>query len=412
MQHPVRRRAFLKKCGLGVAGLAAIHSPRIALGYPANETLRVGAIGTGGRCRRALIPAAKKVPGVKIVAACDVWDGALEPAKALVEPGSLATRHYEEVLDRRDIDAVIVGTPDHWHVPVTIDACKAGKDVYVEKPLTWNIAEGKSVVAAQNDHQRIVQVGMQQRSMPHFKKGFEIIRSGELGEVNKVHLTWNRNSKLRHRKFGIDPKSVDWRRWLGRAKDRPFDDYLLRNFRWFWEFGGGILTDLMVHYIDVANWFLDLTHPTTAASIGDFIQAKEFWETPDSIQTLLHYPDKRLEIYFEGTFSNARNGAMLEFMGRKATLYMDRGHCEIHTERAHGGGVRDLSPGKDHRGSDFDRNVDGGLHHMQNWVDCIRSRKKPNAPAEAGVWAASGAHLGNIAFRSGEVARWSEQASG
>ena len=163
----------------------------------------------------------------------------------------------------------------------------------------------------------------------------------------------------------------------------------------------------MVHYIDVANWYLGLDHPETATTIGDTFLYPQ-WETPDTIQTLLRYPDQQVQIYFEGTFINARNAAMLEFMGSEATLYLDRGRYEIHPERGRSIEYKERILGSNPKGADFD--VDGGLEHLQNWVDCIRSRKKPNAPAEAGVAAASGAHLGNIAFRTGRVASWDAAA--
>jgi predicted dehydrogenase len=408
MQRSIRRRSFLKAVGAGAAGVAALGRAGIATGFPANDTIRVGVIGSGGRAQRALMPAAAKVPGVELVSVCDVYDKRTRQGLALCRPGASATRDHHAVLARDDIDAVIVATADHWHVPITIDACRAGKDVYVEKPLTHKASEGKAVIAAQNEHQRIVQVGMQQRSMPHFKKGLEIVRSGELGTVHKVHLTWNRNHPIRKKSYGTDPGEVDWQRWLGDAPSRPFDEWVMLHFRWHWEFGGGILTDLMVHYIDVVNWYLGLDHPETAVSIGDHFQSTGVWETPDTIQTLLHYPKESVQVYFEGTFSNARNGAMLEFMGTKATLYLDRGHCEVHPERVTGGEVRDYSPGKSHRGADFDKNVDGGLNHMQDFFNCVRSRGRPVAPAEAGVAAVTGAHLGNLAYRSGGMAQWSQ----
>ncbi len=206
--------------------------------------------------------------------------------------------------------------------------------MYVEKPLTHDLAEGQAVIDAQNKHKRVVQVGTQQRSMPQFQKAEEIVRSGQLGKIHKVHLTWNRNTPRGTKgKLNIDPKTVDWKRFLGNARSQPFDEYRFRNWRWFWDFGGGIFTDLMVHFIDVAHWFLDLDHPQVAASIGDHFMAKDLWETPDTVQTLLRYPDKELQVYFEGTFVNARNAAMIEFMGSDATLYLDRGRYEIHPER-------------------------------------------------------------------------------
>ncbi|MCH2372588.1 MAG: Gfo/Idh/MocA family oxidoreductase [Planctomycetes bacterium] len=406
---PIQRRAFLRRVGAGAAGVAAIGSPGVLGGYPANERINIGAIGTGGRCTRALLPAVKSIDGIEVVAVCDVWDPAIERAKALATPGAVHTRYYERILERSDIDAVIVATSDHWHSPITIDACKAGKDVYVEKPLTHKASEGAKVVAAQNKYKRIVQVGMQQRSMPQFKKAYEVIRSGRLGKIHKVHLTWNRNSKLRPHRYGVSENSVDWERFLGNAPKQPFNEYRLRNFRWFWDFGGGILTDLMVHYIDVAHWFLDLQEPDTAMAIGDHFQA-DHWETPDTMQTLIHYPKQRVQVYFEGTFSNARNRAMLEFMGTDATLYLDRGRYEVHPEHKDGK-YEEYSPGVDVRGADFDRNVAGGLYHLQNWIECMKTREKPAAPAEVGALACTGAHLGNYAYRSGKVAHWSDIAT-
>jgi predicted dehydrogenase len=398
----VSRRAFLKTSA--AAALTAAVRPR-ACG--AVETLNVGLIGTGGRCRH-LMQALAKVPNVRTVAVCDVWDVALEQARKLVGPGAFATKKYKEVLDRKDVHAVLIASPDHWHVPMTVDACAAGKDVYVEKPLTHNLEEGAAVIEAQNKHRRVVQVGMQQRSMPQFEKGRELLRAGRLGKVCKVHLTWNRNTdRVRRNPLGVEPRSVDWKAFLGNAPAQPFDEYLFRNWRWFWDFGGGLFTDLMVHFIDVAHWLLDLDHPQRATSVGDHFSSQGVWQTPDTVQTLLNYPD--VQAYFEGTFSNARNGAMIEFMGTDATLYVDRGRYELIPER-NKGKAEQLVLGTGPRGRDFYDKPDGELLHLTNWVECVRSRKKPNAPAEAGVSAASAAHLANQALRSGQVAVWKGKA--
>src|SRR5262249_3537040 len=148
----------------------------------------------------------------------------------------------------------------------------------------------------------------------------------------------------------VDPKQVDWQAFLGSAPPQPFDEYRFRNWRWFWDFGGGILTDLMVHYIDVVHWFLEPDHPTVATTIGDNYISKGLWETPDTVQCLLLYPG--FQVYFEGTFVNARNGAMLEFMGTDATLYLDRGRYEIHPERGKGE-YEEWVLGTGRRGQDF-----------------------------------------------------------
>ena len=161
--------------------------------------------------------------------------------------------------------------------------------------------------------------------MTHIIKAYDLLKAGTIGKVHKVHCTWNRNAARAQRyKDAMDPKSVDWKRFLGSAKPQEFDAYRFRQWRWFWDFGGGIFTDLMVHWIDVVHWFLDLDHPTTAASAGDWYSANDVWETPDTVQTLLRYPEKEVQVYFEGTFSNNRNGAMVEFWGLKDFL-IDRG---------------------------------------------------------------------------------------
>lgn len=400
------RRAFLASSALAAAG-ALVESSR---GYAANDTLQVGLIGCGGRCRH-LVKSFPAIPNVKITAVCDVFDDNLEAAKKLADPKAFATRQHEELLARKDVDAVLIAAPDHWHVPLTIDACKAGKDVYVEKPLTHDLAEGKAVISAQNDTKRVVQVGTQQRSMTHVQKAYGLLKAGTIGTVHKVHCTWNRNAaRFQRGKDALDPMKVDWERFRGKAKGQPFDAYRFRQWRWFWDFGGGIFTDLMVHWIDVVHWFLGLDHPESAASVGDWFAAKGVWETPDTVQTLLRYPEGQVQVYFEGTFSNSRNGAMTEFMGTEGTLYIDRGRYEVIPDR----GKTKPEPSSlvlgtepKYRGADFYDKPDGELLHLTNWVECIRDRsKKVACPAEAGVSAASAAHLANQSVKTGQVAVW------
>ncbi len=401
------RREFLEKSAALTAAALTAGYGATARGYPANETIRVGCIGTGGRCQQ-LMNNLKALPGAQILAVCDVWDKHLEDAQKIAQDAPVATKEFREVLDRPDIDAVVIGTPDHWHAPLTVAAVQAGKHVYVEKPLTHDLTEGPVVLEAVKKSGKVVQVGMQQRSMPQYQEGYDIDRRGEIGAVHKVHLTWNRKpDRLRRFKLDIDPATVDWKRFVGAAKEQPFDDYRFRNWRWFWDFGGGVLTDLMVHQIDIAHWFLDLDHPAEAATIGDFVQAGGVWETPDTIQTLLRFPDKSVQVYFEGTFFNARNAAMCEFMGTKGTLYVDRGRLELHPERDGGLEYRENILGQGPRGADFYVTPPGERLHLANWLECIRSGAAPNAPVEAGVRAVWGAHLGNRAYREGILARWS-----
>jgi predicted dehydrogenase len=399
----MHRRTFLQA---GAAGLFAALNTETSRGFGANDTLNVACIGTGGRCR-TLMQSLRKVPNVRLAAVCDIWDYALAEGAKIADPKAVQSKEFHKLLDRKDIDAVLIGSPDHWHVAMAVAACEAGKDVYVEKPLTHNLKEGQSIIDAQNNHKKIVQVGTQQRSMPQFQKAREIIKSGGIGTVYKVHLTWNRNqARFLRGKDSIDPKSVDWKAFLGSAPEQPYDEYRFRNWRWFWDFGGGILTDLMVHFIDVVHWFMEVDHPAVATAIGNHFQTKDLWQTPDTIQCLLQYP--KFQAYFEGTFVNARNGAMIEFMGSEATIYLDRGRMEVIPERGKSVKAQEMILNKDGKGkgADFYDIPDGELLHLTNWVECVRSRKRPNCPAEAGVSAASAAHLGNIAYRGHKVAEW------
>ncbi len=395
----MKRRTFIQ---VGAAGLVA---RRAVYGFPANEAINVAGLGVGGRFHH-LMKAFVKIPGLRLAGVCDVSDARLEAARKLTPEAVPAVKDHRELLERKDIDAVLIASPDHWHVPMTVDACAAGKDVYVEKPLTHDLSEGSAVIEAQNRHRRIVQVGMQQRSMPHLIKARELIAAGRLGKIVKAHLTWNRNAQRgRTAKQGIDPASVDWQRFCGSAPPQPFDEYRLLQWRWFWDFGGGLFTDLMVHWLDVVHWMCGLDHPAQAVALGDHFLFGDLWQTPDTVQAVMRYPQQGMQVYFEGTFANARNAAMTEIMGSEATLYFDRGRFELLPEPGRTGGEQ-LVLGDGPRGADFYDKPEAELLHLTNWGESMRTRKPPVAPAEAGVSAAGGAHLCNLALRGSGTAEW------
>jgi predicted dehydrogenase len=386
-----------------VAAATAAVAARPALA--ANETIAVGCVGTGGRCRK-LMTSLATIPNVRIAAVCDVYDRNLEEGRKLAAPGATAVRDYRALLDRKDLDAILIGVPDHWHAKMTVDACAAGKDVYVEKPLTHDPSEGPAVVEAQRTHKRVVQVGMQQRSMPHVARAREFLRAGKAGTVVKVHMQWNRNSdRVRRKDYTLDPKTVDWKAFVGPARVQPLDPYRMFNWRWFWDFGGGIFTDLMVHWVDVAHWCLGADRPERAVSLGEAVNAAGVWETPDTVQTVLSYPGG-VQMHFEGTFSNANGGAFLAFMGTEGTVYVDRGRFEFVADWNKKGTPESVVLGSGRKGADFYDRPDGELLHLTNWVECVRSRATPAAPAEAGVSAADAAHLANKALRGGGAASW------
>jgi predicted dehydrogenase len=406
------RRGFfgsVGRLGAGAAAVAALGARvESARGFLANDTLTVACLGTGGRCRQLMGPLAR-VPGVRIAAVCDIYEKHRDEARALADPKAEAVADYRALLERKDIDAFLIASPDHWHVPMTIDACDAGKDVYVEKPLTHDLSEGRAVIEARDKSRRVVQVGMQQRSMTHIQQAYKLVKQGRIGRVFKVHMSWNRNidAKRMRRVPEVDPKQVDWKAFLGRAPEQTFDPFRFRSWRWFWDFGGGLLTDLMVHWVDVAHWFLDVDHPLRATAVGDFIVGGGLWQTPDTIQCLMSYPDE-VQMFFEGTFSNAHNAARIEFMGTDGTLYIDRGRYEVYPSQGKGRFEALVLGTNQQKGLDFYDEPDGELLHLTNWAACVRTRQVPNAPVEAGVGAAAAAHLGNRAYRSGKVAAWGE----
>jgi len=395
------RRVFL--------GATAAVAARSAMGgFPANETVNIACIGTGGRCRH-LMQGLQKIPSAKVIALCDVWDDAAAKAKPLADKNAETTRDYRRVLDRQDVNAVLIATPDHWHAPLVLAALQAGKDVYVEKPLTHKQGEGQMLLDANAVHRRVVQVGTQQRSMPHIQEAKKIVADGKLGRVFRADLTWNRNIGRGEDKYEVNPNNVDWRMFLGNAPMQPLNAYKMREWRWFWDFGGGLFTDLMVHWIDVVHWLVEAPPPNLALSFGDFIHAGGKWETPDTVQTLLHYRFANgdpMQAHYEGTFSNAFRGAMTVLMGTEATLYIDRGRYEFIPERMKPGRIdKILSKKPTHRGADFYDEPDGEKIHLENWLSCVKSRQNPTAPIDAGVLGAEAAQLANLALRSGGVAR-------
>ena len=398
------RREFLGSLGYATAGAAVLGGVETARGYARNDTLAVGCIGTGGRCRQ-LMGSLVKVPNVRIVAVCDLWAKALDQGKALADGEAFATTQYRALLDRKDVDAVLIATPDHWHVPIASAACDAGKDVYVEKPLTHDPSEGPKMIAARDRTGRIVQVGQQQRSMPHIQTARDWVKAGRIGRVFRVATSWNRytSSRFERNATGVVPGSVNWDDFLGSAPKQPYDDYRFRNWRWFWDFGGGLLSDLMVHWIDVAHWVLDLDAPLHAASFGQHLAAPEVWETPDTVQCLLSYAGG-VNVHFEGTFSNAHHGARIEFIGTEGRIHVDRGAAILTPEGNKGGAESIILGTNPKRGADFYDNPDGELLHLTEWVAAIRGRRQPNCPVEAGVSAALAAHVGNQALRSGQMA--------
>ncbi|MCF7848225.1 MAG: Gfo/Idh/MocA family oxidoreductase [Kiritimatiellales bacterium] len=395
-----------------MAVLAAGGYSATAKGYAKNETISLGVIGTGGRMRKTLMQALKEIPGVQVNGVCDVYDDFRRSAHVMVggrERKVFETADHRALLDRKDIDAVMIATPDHWHTPITIDACEAGKDVYCEKPLTHKLEEGPRVIEAVRRTKRVVQVGAQQRTMPHLVELRRRIKTGEidLGPVHRVHMQWNRNhtpySKPNYR---IKPEQVDWQRFLGNAPQQPFDPFRMRNWRWMWDFGNGPLSDLMVHWLDATNWLLDLPMPRRIASIGGNYTTAGTWETPDTIITTSEYPDRQLLADFECTFSNNHEDGSMRIMGERATVYIDRARFEItpqHPQRKSKSKAESkmesmvVSEGK--RGQGNYAGYNAAALHIAEWLQAARERRDPSDYVETAVQACNVCHYGNASYR-------------
>ena len=255
----------------------------------ANNRVRVAIIGTGGRAR-GLMNQLKPIAGVEIVALCDVFEPRLLQAAEIAGPAALKTDEYRRILDNREIDAVLIGSPDHWHKQMTLDAVAAGKDVYVEKPVSHTIEEGAEMVKAIEASKQIVQTGTQQRSWEHYIRGKEIVESGKLGQITFVQAYWYQHARQGQWRRTTMPDKLDWKRWLGPAKDQPFRPERFYQWRHFWDFGGGCLTDLMTHWIDVVHWYMNVEAPISAYSSGKNYNQK-MWEAPDTVDDDARVPE-------------------------------------------------------------------------------------------------------------------------
>ena len=371
------------------SGLTALASTRA---FGANDTLRLGIIGAGHRME-GLIDAADKAGPYELVAICDVYGpnrDVFQKRSAGQLSGGLATTHvdYREVLDK-DIDAVIIASPDHWHVPMAVDALKAGKDVYLEKPVTHTMEEGATLTRAVRSSKQILQCGMQQRSWTHFRDAVEMIQAGSIGRVVQVRTYWWQNYHRNRPLKAIDQQALDWKRWLGSAPDQAFSDEKFAHWRWFWNFGGGAMTDLFTHWIDVVHWAMKADQPRQAHMLGDKYIFEQ-WDCPDTVQAAFRYPG--FDVVYEGMMNSSIDDGGLEFRGTDATLKINRSGFTVHREHLEEG-QNPVITAHSFR--------DGTISHMENFFDCIKSRKEPNAPVETGVAAARAGHIGNLAHQHG-----------
>jgi len=419
---PGSRRKFLKdSIGFGATGAAALGAVRTAASEDrvagANDRIRVALVGCGGMGRSNLRDFVR-VKDVQCVALCDVDDAQVAKTQTEVlaadgvgQKAELVTRDFRRVLDRTDLDAVIVATPDHWHAIPTIMACQAGKDVYVEKPLSLDIGEGRAMVNAARRHERVVQMGTQQRSATHYTDAVEYVKSGKLGNIRLVrawaYLDWK--GVMPVEPDGPVPPGVDYDLWLGPAPARPFNKNRFHFlFRWYWDYSGGLMTDWGAHMIDIANWAMGIKAPSSAASFGGkFGYPDDAKETPDTQQVVWAYPT--FSMVWEHAIGLGRGPEAREhgvaFVGENGTLVIDRGGWEVYPETD-----RIDKRLREYKAMGVPRQNAGReeyhLLHVKDFLDCMRTRERPRSDVEIGHDSMIACHLGNMTQRLGRMIRW------
>ncbi len=414
------RRSFLQRSSV-LAGGALLLSAMDKRSFAAirkwvspADQVNIAAIGINGM-GWADLSAALKVPGVNLVALCDVDKNVLDKrmadlSKLNVDASKVKTYgDYRQVLDRKDIDAVIIGTPDHWHALIMIHACEAGKDVYVEKPVGNSIGECRAMVAARKKYNRMVQCGQWQRSQQHFQDALDFVYSGQLGNIRTVKVwcyqDWMKPDIVRP--DSAPPPGVDYAQWLGPAPKKPFNASRFHfNFRWFWDYAGGLMTDWGVHLLDYGLLGMKADVPKSICALGGrFAYPDLAQETPDTLTTLYEFDHFNLvwdHAMGIGLGSYGRDHG-IAFIGNNATLVVSRGGWE----------VMDEPRSKNKIGRPLIKPSNNGLDaHMVNFIGAVRSRKAEDlhCPIEAGAHVATVAQLGNITFRSGQKLVWDKEA--
>ncbi len=406
----MQRRHFIRHTGLTALGTGLVSTSIASLAgfragrLPANQ-LRLGLIGCKGM-GWANLTSFLKMKEATCVAICDIDQTVLDQRKADLEKLNLKVdtyKDYRKLLERKDIDAVIIATPDHWHCLQMADACAAGKHVYVEKPASNSIGEAALMVAAAKRYNSIVQVNQWQRSQQHFKDAISMVRSGKLGTIAQAKAwMYNGHGILPKAETTPVPAGVDYNMWLGPAPKRDFNPNRFHyNFRWYWDYAGGLMTDWGVHLIDMVLLGLEPGLPKTVASMGGHIAyPADARETPDTQTALYNYDS--FQLTWEHTMGRQNGlydmGHGIAFIGDSGTLLLNRGGWEVRAEKEGGKPKMDAIA--------WQKQSDNGLDlHTRNFLDAIAAKdaSKLNCPIEAGATTAMHCHLGNIAYRTGEV---------
>lgn len=387
----LNRRKFLGAAA-SAAAAGVVRAPAYADRGSALERMRLGVIGLRQQ-GQAIMQELSEMPDAQIVAACDVdprlFDDALRLATQHGDPTPTVTGDFRRILDYPSLDAIVIATPDHWHANMAVLACEAGKDLYVEAPLTRTIQEGQRVVDAAREHQCVLQTGLQQRSGVHFQSAVQAVQQGDIGTVRLVKA-W-----VSHRRNVVAPAEnlrsmvdVDYQGWLGPAGPRSFDTLRFhQTWPWFWDYGGGELSMWGVHLLDVALWGMNAQWPSKVSACGGCFEQSDSLETPDTLHVQYSFDDFVLTWEHRQWTRHGQEGrtAAVAFHGDNGTLIVDRGGWKIYGNRS----------GQSAPASEL------LAPHLADFVDAVRTRRDPSAPVEVGHRSAAICHLGNMAWRQG-----------
>ena len=408
MNAAVSRRKFLSAtAGAAVVGLTspAVRAdagtavqPRSAA---VNERVRLGFIGCGRRGRQ-LMPVFQRFPDVDIRAICDVNGKCMDQAHELLGRKPEREADYRTILDRKDIDAVVIATTEHRHDLPFIHACQAGKHVFVEKPLSHNVVEGQAMVRAAKKAGIIAMMGTQQRGQAHYQPAVEIVQSGRLGEISQVEC-WNCEKIGKGWTSpvtkGEPPAYLDWDRWLGPAPLAPFDSRRLYGYMYWFDYGGGYMTNWGVHHLDIILWAMKVDSPKEVNCMGGQFVVEDIWDTPDMLQASWEFPGFLVQYWLRGQSSFPAQlsrpfGHGIAFYGNQATLLLDRFGYEVYDEK-------DLKRPAEKAGP---TPQDGPWH--RTFVDCVKEGRQPPVDIEQSHKATVCCHLGNIAYHTKRTIRW------
>jgi predicted dehydrogenase len=401
ISNNIKRREFLKRAAASAVVVSLLPDGRV-LG--SNDRVRLGAIGFGARGQEDM-KEALKLPNVDFVAAADVYKRRLEEAKELA-PGVKTFTNHRRLLDLKDVDAVIVASPLHCHARHFLDTVAAGKDLFCEKTMAWSIQEAESCHDAARRSNRVIQIGLQHQSSGPLADAKQWIKDGLVGKVTHVESWMSRNTPkgkgqwVRPVPADCTAANVDWNLFLNGRSSRPFDPYKFINWRLYWEFSGGNVTENMVHQIALIIRALDLPLPTAAYMAGGVFSEKDGREVPDTIAVTLDFPND-LTVTWQSTFSNSHYGLGERFLGSAGTIERVAGSTDMVTGKSQTGIW--YFPEKMNRpdgAAAEGRSQD--VNHMANFIDCVRSRKEPNASVEIGYRSAVAAHMANLAYRQKE----------